>query len=137
MHCHARFGVLQLRRKHHCRRCGKVVCNACSRARELVEEYHPVRPQRVCNSCVAVPSIVEKPEEAVQKALEAIRAGAPHVKPVCAVALGPMVVPTTDEQREFATLEAVMELDRVDERGLTVDIKGIRYDVYHIVIIKL
>ena len=24
MSCHARFGVMQLRRKHHCRRCGQV-----------------------------------------------------------------------------------------------------------------
>ena len=91
MHCHARFGVMQLRRKHHCRRCGKagirsplvlspclegqqnywriledcwsrketlrkrnhfnrpkVVCNSCSRSREVVAEYHPVQPQRVC-----------------------------------------------------------------------------------------
>ncbi|CAE7848496.1 zfyve28 [Symbiodinium necroappetens] len=46
MSCHARFGVMQLRRKHHCRRCGQVVCRACSSAREIVPEYHPIKPQR-------------------------------------------------------------------------------------------
>mmetsp|Transcript_55579 Transcript_55579/g.113125 ORF Transcript_55579/g.113125 Transcript_55579/m.113125 type:complete len:582 (-) Transcript_55579:353-2098(-) len=104
MNCHARFGVMQLRRKHHCRRCGKVVCSTCSRSRELVLEYHPAKPQRVCNSCVAAPPIAENPEEAASAALEAVKAGK-HAKPLSAASLCGMPVPSCDEHREFATLQ--------------------------------
>lgn len=104
MNCHARFGVMQFRRKHHCRRCGKVVCNSCSRSRELVADYHPVQPQRVCNSCVASPTVPEIPEEAAKAALEAAKSGK-YAKPLSATSLGGMPVPTGDEHREFCTLQ--------------------------------
>jgi hypothetical protein len=54
--CNSRFSVIL--RKHHCRKCGEVVCDACSRRR--VELKDPVMqpgkpaeggPVRVCDNC--------------------------------------------------------------------------------------
>eukprot|EP00928_Gymnodinium_smaydae_P090795 TRINITY_DN74523_c0_g1_i1.p1 TRINITY_DN74523_c0_g1~~TRINITY_DN74523_c0_g1_i1.p1 ORF type:complete len:637 (+),score=113.00 TRINITY_DN74523_c0_g1_i1:48-1913(+) len=53
MRCNATFQLH--RRRHHCRQCGYLICGKCSHARQLVPEYHPTRPQRVCTHC-AVPS---------------------------------------------------------------------------------
>jgi len=105
MNCHARFGVMQLRRKHHCRRCGKVVCSTCSRAREVVPDYHPAKPQRVCNNCMAQAAVPEASEEAVEEAVEALKSGS-KVRPVRATALAGNPLPSRDEKRrEFGTLQ--------------------------------
>eukprot|EP01063_Lacrimia_lanifica_P018238 TRINITY_DN25180_c0_g1_i1.p1 TRINITY_DN25180_c0_g1~~TRINITY_DN25180_c0_g1_i1.p1 ORF type:complete len:544 (+),score=133.05 TRINITY_DN25180_c0_g1_i1:132-1763(+) len=45
--CNARFTMT--RRRHHCRSCGKLACEACTAHRETVPGYE--RPQRVCNKC--------------------------------------------------------------------------------------
>ncbi|EKX42553.1 hypothetical protein GUITHDRAFT_56318, partial [Guillardia theta CCMP2712] len=39
--CSAEFGFI--RRRHHCRMCGNVVCNSCS--------GHRPRGKRVCSQC--------------------------------------------------------------------------------------
>ena len=39
-------------RRHHCRRCGRVVCSGCSPHRQLVEGYGDV-PVRTCIDCIA------------------------------------------------------------------------------------
>ena len=49
MVCTADFSAL-LRRKHHCRACGRVVCSGCSRARVLVVGLRG--PQKACTDCV-------------------------------------------------------------------------------------
>lgn len=49
MVCTADFSPL-LRRKHHCRACGRVVCSSCSRARVLVVGLRG--PQKACTDCV-------------------------------------------------------------------------------------
>ena len=46
--CAQSFNVF--RRRHHCRACGKLVCDACSRARRLVRG--PPNLKRVCDGCV-------------------------------------------------------------------------------------
>eukprot|EP00927_Polykrikos_kofoidii_P057261 TRINITY_DN51385_c0_g1_i1.p1 TRINITY_DN51385_c0_g1~~TRINITY_DN51385_c0_g1_i1.p1 ORF type:complete len:648 (-),score=113.84 TRINITY_DN51385_c0_g1_i1:34-1977(-) len=46
--CGARFGLL--RRPHHCRKCGRCVCHACSPNRILLDG--PKGPQRVCTPCL-------------------------------------------------------------------------------------
>ncbi|SAM02239.1 hypothetical protein [Absidia glauca] len=66
--CNRRFSFLV--RRHHCRRCGQIVCDRCSSHRvrlpvdELVEDplistsHYPIialTPQRVCESCVRIP----------------------------------------------------------------------------------
>ncbi|UYV72658.1 PLEKHF2 [Cordylochernes scorpioides] len=39
-----------LKRKHHCRKCGSVVCKSCSSNKYLIVAVSP-RPQRVCDTC--------------------------------------------------------------------------------------
>ncbi|ORX49071.1 FYVE/PHD zinc finger protein [Hesseltinella vesiculosa] len=66
--CNRRFNFLV--RRHHCRRCGQIVCDRCSSHRirlpveELVEDpmistaHYPIiamNPQRICDSCIRIP----------------------------------------------------------------------------------
>ena len=51
MQCHALFRY-PVRRRHHCRRCGRVVCDECSQSRRLLPHLHASKPQRVCDRCV-------------------------------------------------------------------------------------
>ena len=46
--CRATFNVFQ-RRKHHCRACGKIFCDACSNYKANILGY--LSAQRVCRSC--------------------------------------------------------------------------------------
>lgn len=50
MRCSERFGVTQ--RRHHCRRCGFVVCNSCSKGRAVLENISS-KPVRICQLCLA------------------------------------------------------------------------------------
>jgi len=57
--CGECFGVF--RKKHHCRMCGRLVCDTCSQGRRFVKEppldmpasvkFDPALVQRVCNQC--------------------------------------------------------------------------------------
>ena len=38
--------------RHHCRVCGDIYCNSCSKERRFVEGFD--RPQRVCHNCLAL-----------------------------------------------------------------------------------
>lgn len=51
MNCSQRFTVL--RRRHHCRACGRVLCSACCSSRARLE-YGPQREARVCLPCLQV-----------------------------------------------------------------------------------
>jgi FYVE/RhoGEF/PH domain-containing protein 5/6 len=46
--CRQRFTVM--RRKHHCHKCGNVVCDKCSTSRITMNQQK--KPQRACDSCV-------------------------------------------------------------------------------------
>mmetsp|Transcript_29733 Transcript_29733/g.57388 ORF Transcript_29733/g.57388 Transcript_29733/m.57388 type:complete len:434 (-) Transcript_29733:100-1401(-) len=46
--CKRRFGILV--RKHHCRKCGIIICHKCSKQKMQVPGYD--QPQRVCDDCV-------------------------------------------------------------------------------------
>lgn len=48
--CRQPFHLLT-RRKHHCRKCGNVVCDSCSPNRRVLENLHSTNKQRVCNMC--------------------------------------------------------------------------------------
>merc|ERR1719399_824093 len=39
-------------RRHHCRKCGKLVCNACSKTRRRLPELGYSQPVRICLMCV-------------------------------------------------------------------------------------
>lgn len=51
--CKTDFGYLS--RKHHCRRCGNVVCGDCSANQMVLTKLDPVAQQRVCDTCSASP----------------------------------------------------------------------------------
>mgnify|MGYP003385829446 CR=1 FL=1 len=47
--CEAKFTMIL--RRHHCRNCGAIVCDSCSKKRFLVEHIHQTKEQRVCDLC--------------------------------------------------------------------------------------
>uniref|UniRef100_UPI0037E8BDD8 pleckstrin homology domain-containing family F member 1 n=1 Tax=Semicossyphus pulcher TaxID=241346 RepID=UPI0037E8BDD8 len=49
MRCSDKFSVTQ--RRHHCRKCGFVVCGACSKKRVVIRHIHPTKCLRVCTKC--------------------------------------------------------------------------------------
>jgi hypothetical protein len=50
--CNAAFSFLF--RQHHCRACGRVVCDVCSKARRRLKSSRTGRLKRVCISCVTL-----------------------------------------------------------------------------------
>ena len=58
-HCNAPFHMM--RRKHHCRSCGRIFCSACTVHRHVIPSYFRTyapsgtdlgtRPQRTCDDC--------------------------------------------------------------------------------------
>lgn len=48
--CPAAFDGM-MTRKHHCRRCGRVVCEACSKYRQVMPDFGYVDAVRVCSEC--------------------------------------------------------------------------------------
>ncbi|KAJ3157753.1 hypothetical protein HDU89_000131 [Geranomyces variabilis] len=49
MLCAQEFSLLK--RKHHCRACGKIVCYACSNKHFLIPSLHKDTPARACDPC--------------------------------------------------------------------------------------
>jgi len=47
--CSERFTFIK--RRHHCRKCGRVICGNCSQKRILVPAVDAKKPTRVCDKC--------------------------------------------------------------------------------------
>eukprot|EP00475_Leptophrys_vorax_P010625 TRINITY_DN17204_c0_g3_i3.p1 TRINITY_DN17204_c0_g3~~TRINITY_DN17204_c0_g3_i3.p1 ORF type:complete len:328 (+),score=56.51 TRINITY_DN17204_c0_g3_i3:30-986(+) len=48
--CKSEFGIFN--RKHHCRKCGRLVCNPCSSSRGYIDDNTKGGPVRLCDDCV-------------------------------------------------------------------------------------
>ncbi|XP_028968166.1 uncharacterized protein LOC100907039 [Galendromus occidentalis] len=99
MICQTKFSLLV--RKHHCRRCGRIVCKECSsRGRLPLEGYGKV-PVRVCDDC-----FVQTTEPEISEATEAVENFTPNtlskkVSPVKVETTWRLKAPTNAENREF------------------------------------
>ncbi|KAH8307861.1 hypothetical protein KR059_001168 [Drosophila kikkawai] len=51
--CCRRAAFTMLMRRHHCRRCGRVVCYACSTHRMRIPELYDELEVRICNDCAS------------------------------------------------------------------------------------
>ncbi|EDW29212.1 GL18532 [Drosophila persimilis] len=51
--CCRRAAFTMLMRRHHCRRCGRVVCFACSTQRMRIPELYDELEVRICNDCAS------------------------------------------------------------------------------------
>ncbi|XP_028268014.1 pleckstrin homology domain-containing family F member 2-like [Parambassis ranga] len=49
MRCLRKFSTII--RRHHCRMCGFLVCNSCSKHRAVIPHIHPTERQRICTLC--------------------------------------------------------------------------------------
>ena len=47
--CHVKFTFSE--RRHHCRDCGSVFCNNCTRFEAEIPRLHINKPVRVCHNC--------------------------------------------------------------------------------------
>ncbi|XP_038114436.1 zinc finger FYVE domain-containing protein 26 homolog [Culex quinquefasciatus] len=50
--CCRRSVFSMLNRRHHCRRCGRVVCHGCSKKKLVIPELYEEVPVRACDDCV-------------------------------------------------------------------------------------
>ena len=50
-HCTSRSETTAYREKHHCRACGALVCDPCSRHRLALPQIGLLSPRRVCDRC--------------------------------------------------------------------------------------
>ncbi|XP_050095682.1 zinc finger FYVE domain-containing protein 26 homolog [Anopheles aquasalis] len=49
MCCRRTFSMLN--RRHHCRRCGRVVCHSCSKRKQRLGSFYEEIPVRICDDC--------------------------------------------------------------------------------------
>ncbi|XP_033755429.1 uncharacterized protein LOC117338263 [Pecten maximus] len=56
--CNNKFN--QLRRKHHCRQCGRILCGKCCNEKVLLPQMGLSQSERVCESCLPVADLVTK-----------------------------------------------------------------------------
>lgn len=58
LRCFAKFTVTT--RRHHCRRCGFLVCDSCSKHKAVIHHISPTEKKRVCKLCHSEVSEEEK-----------------------------------------------------------------------------
>ena len=68
MICGEYFTVV--RRRHHCRNCGKVICGNCSTAKRIISNIDGAKPERVCDFCDDFMKIQEMEAKGLSSASE-------------------------------------------------------------------
>ena len=86
--CAAPFKLI-LKRRHHCRQCGEVVCGPCSRNKKSLPDLGFPSPVRVCSECFSEP---------IPYSLER------HERALCSLALALTELPTSSWSLVLATL---------------------------------
>ncbi|GAN09199.1 FYVE-domain-containing protein [Mucor ambiguus] len=125
--CHRWFNFLT--RRHHCRKCGQVICDRCSANRALLPSHQIIQPphatnldqeqcsqqpQRICDTCVD--TVVCEISKNTKRRASSIMSECP----VCSRGLGEM---HTEEQEEH--VQACLSKD-----ASKINAGGIRYVVY-------
>ena len=64
--CSSQWDVIN--RRHHCRRCGAVVCDPCSASRKPLPDYGYRESVRVCSRCFSQDGPVQSPEDVAASA---------------------------------------------------------------------
>lgn len=108
MRCNIAFTMVI--RPHHCRRCGKCLCNDCSPNRWLLEHVHPTIPQRVCLDCFGSLFATYGPPVLLSKAEKQLQISSPQL---------PMVPATFLTAKETADYGNIHET-KVDEEEFQV-----------------
>jgi hypothetical protein len=114
--CHSTFGLLN--RRHHCRQCGKVVCNPCSENRKLLESSRTGKAKRVCTKCwdgSITPNLDAATKSLSKATLDSSAAPPPPKK----VVLKPQEVPSEEAVAALADypFEGVWELNMLFQEG--------------------
>ena len=60
-HCTSRSETTAYREKHHCRACGALVCDPCSRHRLALPQIGLLSPRRVCDRCFYAGGVSSSP----------------------------------------------------------------------------
>lgn len=142
--CNGTFNMFK--RRHHCRKCGRCVCSACSPSKIQLEGY--LRSQRVCSPCIglsirraSLPAVFEtmpiadvdaETEGAPEAARAHTAAPVPKAGPVPTVTLASLAVPPSADVAfdrlaadsaaasaavEAAAVESVTEGERVPSKA--------------------
>lgn len=85
--CCKRSVFTMLTRRHHCRRCGRVVCHACSTKRMQIPNMYADILVRVCGDCFRQTELMNSTEAATSPS------GSPHIMP----SFPEIITRTTDE----------------------------------------
>ncbi|XP_015258615.1 PREDICTED: pleckstrin homology domain-containing family F member 1 [Cyprinodon variegatus] len=65
MRCSRQFSATQ--RRHHCRKCGFLVCGRCSKHRAVIGHIHPEKHLRICSVCSSSLLGLGNPVESCQR----------------------------------------------------------------------
>ncbi|CAO0802442.1 unnamed protein product [Mucor circinelloides] len=120
--CHRWFNFLT--RRHHCRKCGQVICHRCSSNRALLpsnqiiqppnatnqdQEHFSQQPQRICDSCVD--AVVCEISRNTERRASSIMSECP----VCSTRLGEM---NTEEQEEHVQACLSKDASKIHAGGI-------------------
>lgn len=113
--CEAKF--TQIRRRHHCRQCGKISCGNCCKDKIALPQLGIEVPERVCSSCFSVCDLVTKSRASqVHSRIEAAKILAEYTE-------DPQMV---SKVVEFGGVQALIALSNMDNKKIQSEVlKGL------------